>query len=148
MIEHLNPKLSIYYNFDDYQDNWPKYKNKIPKWENEAIKLSDLTICIANYRSQKIRLNVLSRDKSIFHLPIGCTPKFMSSQPCEPKPEIIPLRLKNISSPCIGYVGALDRRFDYQFLVEVAKQLPNIQFILGGDPPSVTEKLFEKIVVA
>lgn len=133
IIPLLGPTLSIYYNLDDYSDNWPRRAGQMEQWENETIEVADLTICIARYRMEQLRTRVPGKAEQIHHLPLGSTPEFMSGSLEEissgPEP------LCRISRPRAGYIGALNWRFDYNFLGQVASRLPQIQFVLGGKIP-------------
>lgn len=140
LLRELRPNCGIYYNFDDYRDNWPRYSMRVPDWEAEAVRLAHLTICIARYRANTLRQQHAALSDRIHHLPIGCTPEFMSDSVgagawCTP-PSVARLR-----RPVVGYVGALNRRFDFGFLAEVAVTMPDVTFALGGrvledGPPS------------
>ncbi|NEO94471.1 MAG: glycosyltransferase family 1 protein [Moorea sp. SIO3G5] len=58
----------------------------------------------------------------------------MVEQPLlEPKP--LPVELQSYSRPIAGYIGALNYRFDFHYLAEVAKQIPDITIVLGGSLP-------------
>lgn len=134
LISLLRPNFSIYYNLDDYADNWPRYARQLEQWENETVAAADLTVCIARYRMESLQARVPAKANHIHHLALGATPEFMSATPREPLSDPNDLRL--ISHPRAGYVGALNWRFDYDFLAEVARRLPQIQFVLGGKVPT------------
>lgn len=131
LIPALKPTRSVYYNLDDYRDNWPAHGADVPRWEAELVELADLTVCIADYRANLLRRNHLTRAARIHHLPLGCTPEFMASNADEPNPPRPP-KLSSLHGPVVGHIGALNRRFDYAFLAEVAVRLPGINFVLGG----------------
>jgi glycosyltransferase involved in cell wall biosynthesis len=133
LIPLLRPALSVYYNLDDYSDNWPRRAGRMEQWENETVGMSDLTICIARYRTEQLRTRVPGKAEQIHHLPLGSTPEFMSGSRDEMSPAPEPLR--GISRPRAGYIGALNWRFDYRFFAQVAGRLPQIQFVLGGKVP-------------
>ena len=133
LIPLLCPTLSIYYNLDDYADNWPNHADRMERWENETVATADLTICIAEHRAEQLRARVAAKAAQIYHLPLGATPRFMSEpgERVSPDPEL----LRRIPRPRVGHVGALNWRFDYEFLARVARELPQIQFVLGGKVP-------------
>lgn len=133
IISRLRPALSIYYNLDDYSDNWPRRAGRMEQWENQTIAAADLTICIARHRMEQLRTRVPGKAEQIHHLPLGSTPEFMSGSLHEISSDPEPLR--RISRPRAGYIGALNWRFDYRFLAEVASRLPQIQFVLAGKVP-------------
>ncbi len=128
LISALRPDLSIYYNLDDYRDNWPRHARHVPEWEAKTVAASDVTICIADYRAKLLRLEHPEKSDRIHHLPLGVTPEFMSGRRAElhrssltPKPARI-----------AGYIGALNYRFDFAFLADVATRMPEVTFLLGG----------------
>jgi glycosyltransferase involved in cell wall biosynthesis len=126
MIPALKPALSAYYNFDDYRDNWPKHSGDIPRWEAELVEMAGLTICIADHRAGLLREQHPAKAAKIFHLPLGCTPEFMAnSETGDRRPETGDRKVA-------GYIGALNYRFDFAFLADVAVRLPNVKFVLGG----------------
>lgn len=133
LVRRLRPALSIYYNLDDYSDNWPSRASAMVKWENETVALTDLTVCIAQRRQKELQKRVPEKAGRIFHLPLGCTPQFMNSSLDEVSSD--PEPVSRISHPRAGYLGALNWRFDYRFLAQVAERLPQIQFVLGGKVP-------------
>jgi len=133
LVRRLRPALSIYYNLDDYSDNWPSRAKAIAEWEHETVSDTDLTICIAQRRQEELRKRVAEKAGFIFHLPLGCTPQFMSGASSRPE---IPSVLQKISRPIAGYIGALNSRFDFEFLSEVAERSPAVSFVLGGKMPS------------
>jgi glycosyltransferase involved in cell wall biosynthesis len=125
LIPEFRPALSVYYNLDDYRDNWPRHRGHLPAWEAQTVELADLTVCIAAHRAGVLRGNHPAKASRIHHLPIGCTPEFMAeAYPHSP--------LRTPHSPTAGYIGALNYRFDFAFLAEVAALLPEVQFVLGG----------------
>ena len=38
LIRDLRPRLSIYYNLDDYSDNWPKRAGALAQWEIDTVR--------------------------------------------------------------------------------------------------------------
>lgn len=134
LIPALKPARAVYYNLDDYRDNWPGRETQVPRWESETVDMADLTICIADHRAQLLREKHPAKAEKIFHLPIGCTPEFMAADADEPKPAR-PAKLAHLGGPVVGHIGALNWRFDYAFLAEVAPRLPQVNFVLGGKPP-------------
>lgn len=129
----LSPQLLIYYNYDDYGANWPTRAKQIALMESAAVSRSDLTICIARHRAEALADNTpVARDR-VLHLPIGVTPKFMADALSEAP---VPASLAHITRPIVGYVGALNYRFDFPFFAEVAALRPDISFVLGGRIPT------------
>ena len=125
LFHSLRPNLSIYYNFDDYRDNWPKHRDKVPAWEAETVAMADETICIAAHRAGSLAGSFPDKRGHIHHLPLGVTSAFMSREAGEKKSP-------TSQTPTAGYVGALNYRFDFAFLAGVASRLPDVSFVLGG----------------
>jgi teichuronic acid biosynthesis glycosyltransferase TuaH len=132
LVRQLNCK-AIYYNIDDYSDYWPEREERTKKVEMQAVANSDLTICVSHYRA--LLLSELEPEAAkVYHLPHGCSPDFMVESPLT-GPAALPWELQLFERPIAGYIGALNDRFDFAYLYEVAHQLPKITFILGGKPP-------------
>jgi teichuronic acid biosynthesis glycosyltransferase TuaH len=131
LIHCLKPALSIYYNLDDYRDNWPRYKKCVSAWEAEMVEVTDLTVCIADHRVKILQEQHFAKRDQIHHLPLGCSPEFMECG-ARSKPATRPLALRDFNAPVAGYIGALNYRFDFGFLAEVADRLPEVTFLLGG----------------
>jgi glycosyltransferase involved in cell wall biosynthesis len=81
-----------------------------------------------------LRARVAGKAAHVHHLPLGSTPEFMSDTDGKASSDLMPLR--GVSRPQAGYIGALNWRFDYHFLAQVAERLPQIQFVLGGKVPA------------
>lgn len=133
LVRMLRPAKSIYYNLDDYSDNWPSRVKAMVEWERETVRITDLTICIAQHRQEELRKRAPENGARILHLPLGCTPQFMSDASAKRE---IPIALQKVRRPLAGYIGALNSRFDFEFLCEVAERLPDVNFVLGGKVPS------------
>lgn len=125
------PACGVYYNMDDYRDNWPRHYHRVPQWEAKTVHAAHLTICIAAHRAQVLGDQHPTKRDQIHHLPIGCTPEFMADAalraPCS-----TPRELGSPPRPVAGYIGALNYRFDFAFLANVAERLPDVDFVLGG----------------
>jgi glycosyltransferase involved in cell wall biosynthesis len=135
LIPALRPALSVYYNLDDYRDNWPGRETQVPVWEGELVELADNTVCISSHRASVLRQQYPAKAGHIHHIPIGCTPEFMAISVRGPSPST----LAALPRPLVGYIGALNWRFDYVLLADVAQQLPDVTFALGGTPPVETD---------
>ena len=128
LIPALKPARVVYYNFDDYCDNWPGREADVPSWERDLVEQADVTICIADYRARLLRKQHPAKAAKIFHLPLGCTPEFMAGAGAR----LVPGPLAGLRRPLVGHVGALNCRFDFAFLADVAARLPDVTFALGG----------------
>ena len=138
LAKSLRPDLAIYYNFDDYRDNWPRWAAQMPEWELEAVALSGLTVCIARVRTAALKRSAPASAKDIVHMSLGTTASLMAGAD-GPSPTPLPDRLSGFRRPIAGHIGALNRRFDFQFLSAVSERLPEVTFVLGGREPSRTD---------
>ncbi len=129
----------IYYSIDDYHDYWPRREKQTEELERRIVAKADCCVCVAEYRTKLFQSWIPQGDREkIMHLPHGCSPAFMVEKPLL-APLDLPQNLNNHRRPIGGYVGALNNRFDFAFLSEVATLRPNVTFLLGGDPPKESE---------
>lgn len=136
----VKPARSVYYCYDDYRDNWPRHRTRVPQWEAQLVEAADLTVCVAAHRMNLLREQHPAKRDCIHHIPNGCTPEFMASSEArgqktddgiERSPSSV-LRPPSARSPRAGYIGALNYRFDFALLADVAARLPDVTFALGG----------------
>jgi glycosyltransferase involved in cell wall biosynthesis len=132
LFDKLEPKIAVYYNYDDYAAHWPDRAFELAAKETATIARADLSIFIAKYRVDRLAERLPHLAARLHHLPIGVTPAFMKSGDTIP-PD--PPLLQSIPHPRAGYIGALSYRFDFPFFAEVAASLSDVQFVLGGLPP-------------
>lgn len=138
LFSAVKPARTVYYNLDDYRDNWPRHRARVPHWEAETVEAADLTICIAAHRVRVLSEQQPAKSTRIHHLPLGCTPEFMAvpddrRQTIEGGSSHVPSSdLSPARRPTAGYIGALNYRFDFGFLADVAARLPDVTFVLGG----------------
>lgn len=136
LADSIKPGQLVYYNYDDYTAHWPSRSDDIARREADTVRRADLTVCIARHRAEILRSQFPERANRIKHLPLGATPKFMADAVAD---AMVPEILKDLSRPMVGYIGALNYRFDFEFLAEVADARRNITFVLGGRPPSADD---------
>ncbi|KST63321.1 glycosyltransferase [Mastigocoleus testarum] len=129
---------SIYYNIDDYRYYWMGRETQTLEIEKLAINCANLTLCTANYRALYLKKVYPLEANQITHIPHGCSPKFMVEQPLS-KPKSLPVELRSYSRPLVGYIGALNYRFDFHYLAKVAKQISDVTIVLGGSPPQPSD---------
>lgn len=131
LLSAVQPALGIYYNMDDYRDNWPRYSARMDDWESQIVEAADLTICIADFGTKLLCNRHPDKADRIYHLPLGCSPEFMAARDQQPHGKIPPV-LASFPRPLAGYIGGLNYRFDFAFLAQVAELLPHTTFVLGG----------------
>jgi glycosyltransferase involved in cell wall biosynthesis len=128
LIRAVKPARSVYYNFDDYRDNWPRHRDRVPRWEAQLVEATDLTLCIAAHRARVLADQHPAKRGQIHHLPIGVTPEFMEQAAGRAEQGAG----SRLHTPRAGYIGALNYRFDFALLADVAARLPEVTFVLGG----------------
>lgn len=120
----------VYYNYDDYRSNWPRYADRLPLWESELVNMSHRTICISAHRADDLRSRHPTAAARIHHLPLGSTP-----EAAEGGAALRAHLPAGVRRPIAGYIGAVNSRFDFDFMATVAELLPQVSFVLGGRPP-------------
>ncbi|MGF1572256.1 MAG: glycosyltransferase [Sumerlaeia bacterium] len=134
-LAKLFPCKSVYYSIDDYNDYWPGREAQTALLEKHCVEMADACVCVSDYRTQLFRGYKQHQPERILHLPHGCHREFMVEAPLlQPLP--LKENLQAFNRPVCGYIGALNNRFDFPFLAEVAAKLPDIQFVLGGTEPN------------
>ncbi len=142
ILSELAPDLTVYYNYDDYRDNWPEYADWLATAERKMVRAADCTICIARRRTQVLGEAVPSRATDIHHVPIGCTPEFIAESPEAARSSSPPSALQDLLSGdgiIAGYVGTLGYRFDHAYLADVAERRRDVTFVLGGTEPDASD---------
>ena len=130
--EMISPSLYIYYCRDFLQgyDYWKKHCSVL---EPELIRKADLNVANSTYYAEYCS----SLNSNSFYIGQGCNFDLFDNN----KPHPIPEDLKNISSPVIGYVGALDSaRLDDKIIELIAKARPNWNISLVGPEDEYFEK--------
>lgn len=129
---------SIYYAIDDYQDYWPGRQSQTIEQEGRAIATANLILCTSKYRLSYLKKQHPDHASRMVHIPHGCSPEFIVDDVLG-SPLKLPQALQryelNESNPVAGYIGALNYRFDFCLLADVAEKLPEVSFVLGGKPP-------------
>ncbi|WCT13213.1 glycosyltransferase [Mucilaginibacter jinjuensis] len=94
--------------------------------ENMLVKESDVVICTSKalYNEKK------SQNPNTYFVPNAadiehCSKALNAGLPVHPK-------IKDLPKPIIGYLGTLERRMDYNLLLEVVKANPEKTFVLAG----------------
>jgi Glycosyl transferases group 1 len=129
---------SLYYSIDDYQHYWPGREAQTLAIEQQAVQQADMTLCVAQHRQTHLQTILPDTADRIVHIPHGCTQQFMVDQPLT-EPRSLPPEISQIQHPISGYIGALNYRFDFQYLVAVATQCPEINFVIGGELPTAAD---------
>ncbi|GIW87078.1 MAG: hypothetical protein KatS3mg108_1402 [Isosphaeraceae bacterium] len=127
----LNPEQTIYLNVDDYRLYWPHQAARVSALEREAVRVSDLTACVAHVRCDELRQAVPAATDRIIHLPHGAAARTISDRP-HIRPAPPPPDLAAIPAPRLGYVGSLEDRIDWPLLDHLAVHRPDASIVLIG----------------
>ena len=130
--EMLSPSLYIYYCRDFLQgyDYWKKHCSVL---EPELIRKADLIVANSTYYAEYCS----SLNTNSFYIGQGCDCDLFDKN----KPHPVPEEIKQISSPVIGYVGALvSDRLDNKIIELIAKAKPNWNISLVGPEDEFFEK--------
>lgn len=121
LCETLNPLLKIYYCVDPIPDYYAKHGI-----DNELtlIKNSDIIICTSDE---------LYRQKKNLHPKTYLVPNASDFVEYIDSNEIIPDKIfVNLSGPVIGYIGAIERRIDFDLLKYVIEENSSVNFVFIG----------------
>jgi glycosyltransferase involved in cell wall biosynthesis len=123
LIELLRPKLIIYDCLDEYHEFF-KNSKEILQLEERIVKKANIVFSTS--------LNLFNRmkliNKNVYLLPNGVEyEKYISQDALT-----IPLDIKHIKNPIIGYVGGVSEWFDFELFYEAATKLSYCNFVLVG----------------
>jgi len=125
LLDIIDAKLTIYRITDDisFFNNLPNYLKYI---EEKVIKKADIVIVTSKTLLNKVKK---IRKNNVYYIPNGADfEHFYHSE------IITPEEYKNIPSPRIVYVGAIEKWFDVNLLKFCAEKLPNYSFVIIGPP--------------
>lgn len=124
----LGEKVFIYYRNDDHENKkwgWNS-SSAITKYETRLISNCAGVLSLSEGFVKKAR----KLNKNILIAKNGVSREFLSIAQASQRD--IPLDLRNINRPIIGFLGILDYRLDIQLLIEVANRKPNWSFVFVG----------------
>ena len=136
--DRVKPDKSVYFNIDDYSQYWPRCADRVNALERQAVRESDLTVCVSRLRTEQLREAVPEAASKIRHLPhgapadsIGLAPHHVPGEP--------PDDLARLPFPRLGFIGSLEDRIDWPLLSRLADALPQASIVLvgkaGSTPP-------------
>lgn len=129
--ERLRPDRLVYFNVDDYSLYWPRVADQVGRLEIEAVRRSDLTICVSRLRAEELRQKIPDAAERIRHLPHGAPSASLPDQP-QHLPAPAPADIAHLPRPLVGYVGTLEDRVDWALLARVAEANPRASLVLVG----------------
>lgn len=118
----LSPKLFVYHCVDPIVGNYNLRHG--PAAEREIIDRADLVICTSKaLADEKIKQN-----PNTYFVPNGADiVKYQTYGTQNTHPA-----LKAINKPIVGYIGAIERRMDYQIIKQVAEKNTHVNFVFVG----------------
>ncbi|MDB5352731.1 MAG: hypothetical protein JWN86_3978 [Planctomycetota bacterium] len=129
--DQVRPDRTVYFNIDDYSQYWPRCADRVNALELQAVRESELTVCVSRARADQLRAAVPEAAGRIRHLPHGAP-----SSSLGPGPHLVPAPppddLACLPGPRLGYVGSLEDRIDWDLLTTLADSLPNASIVLIG----------------
>lgn len=123
LVNSLNPDLSVYHCVDPIVGDYDR-KHGVSA-ERTIIENSDVVICTSRalYEEKK------KQNTNTYFVPNGAD--IISNISSKEKLRAH-IKLQKIQKPIVGYVGAIERRLDYELIKIVASQNPNTSFVFVG----------------
>jgi glycosyltransferase involved in cell wall biosynthesis len=131
--DQVRPEASVYFNIDDYSQYWPRFAQRVNELEHQAVRESDLTICVSRLRVDELRAAVPDAAERIHHMPHGSPTSSLADRPWD-RPARPPGDLSRFPRPLLGYIGTLEDRVDWQLLTRVSGEYPRASIIILGRP--------------
>ena len=131
----VRPDRTVYYNIDDYTHYWPGDADRVGELERQAVRESDLTVCVSRLRAEELRATVPEAASRIRHLPHGAPTSSLAEHPWK-QPAPLPADLAHLPRPILGYVGTMEGRIDWGLLERIARAFPRCSVALVGKPPA------------
>jgi teichuronic acid biosynthesis glycosyltransferase TuaH len=129
--ELTDPDISVYFNLDDYTLYWPAHAKEIARLECEAVRASNLTVCVSRVRAEELRARVPEAAGRVHHLPHGAPSATLGAAP-QAVPAPPPDDMARLPRPRIGYVGSLEDRVDWELLECLSRAVPGASIVLVG----------------
>ena len=136
-IEHLNPKLSIYYCANNMSSSSISAR-KVESYETTFFRNVDIVFTAA----YAIQDRAAKLSKKAFYFPPGIDfDKFDNALKSK---DDIPADFDKISHPVIGYIGTLGKVFDQDLICALADKHPEFSIVLVGPEYTNISKLRER----
>ncbi|MGN7205937.1 glycosyltransferase [Pedobacter sp. SAFR-022] len=123
IAERIKPTLSVYQCVDPMIVPYDM-KHGIYS-ENQLVRKSDLVICT----SKALYLEKTSQNRNTYFVPNGTNlnPKSTLSTS-----SILHEKLRDVPGPLIGYLGTIERRINYELIMDVISLNPDKSFVFAG----------------
>lgn len=126
--EYIRPAISIYYR-RDYVTGFPYWRKNGPRCEKYLTQQADIVLANSALFAEQLR----QYNPNVYVLNTGVDLTLYD----DAIPHKLPDDLAAIPHPIIGYTGAiLQSRLDSQLLYNVARKMPDCQFVLVGPEDS------------
>lgn len=134
IINNLHKKLLVYYCIADFYELAGNHK-KVKRAEDELIRKSDLIFAQGKTFYDKCR--PLNNNVHIF--PFGVNIEAFEN--FKFNPDKVPLDIKDIKKPIIGYIGGIHRHIDFSLLKFIAENNPDWSVVLVGPVQTDTKRI-------
>lgn len=122
--EYIHPAISIYYR-RDYVIGFPYWRKHGPHCEEQLVRQSDIVLANSSYFAEQLR--PLNPHTHVLNTGVNLELYDAALHPEKPAD------LQDIPSPIVGYTGVLiESRLDSNLLYDVARQLPEYNFVFVG----------------
>jgi len=134
VLDHL-PHGQVVFNRSDKHSDWPEVDTaSISQLEDRLLRTADHVLYVSHALMESER--PLAGDRAVF-IDHGVDLDHFRPTPEERQPG----DLRSIPHPRVGFFGALDELVDYDFLEQVAKGLPEANFVFIGAATVPMERL-------
>lgn len=122
--QYIRPEISIYYR-RDYVIGFPYWRKHGPRCEETLVRTSDIVLANSSHFAEQLR----PWNANTHVLNTGVDLELYDASKVFSKPA----DLQDISSPIVGYTGAIiESRLDSSLLYEIIRKLPNYNFVFVG----------------
>lgn len=125
MINAIDHRLLIYYCIADFYELTHNPK-KVKKVEDELIRRCDMVFAQGPVLYSKCK----GLNDNVHIFPFGV--KFDIFENFRSFPETIPLEIKNIRKPILGYIGGIHRHIDFELIKYIAARHPEWSIVFVG----------------
>lgn len=135
LARYLKPTCLVYHSIDDYVAYWPKRRALTERREGKMVTAADLVICAGHYTADYLRTRFPDAAHKVRHIPNPVPLSFLRSQPAcvWQGAQLAGTKAR------IGYLGAVNERFDVSAVVELYRSVPEAEIALPEAAAAVPE---------
>ena len=131
-LDSISYRKSVF-RINDRLSGFPKVPQSMYQIEAEIAQRADLTI----YTARNLESHVRSlQPRHCEYFPNGVNFLHFNNGSRE-----LPQEYRNIKKPIVIYVGVMDVWFDYELIIQAARQLPSVSFVLIGPDKLARQRL-------